>query len=62
MNLNESQKSQQKHTDGTDDRGAAEVLRRHHFGVELGVPFQLHPVAQMVEGGACSHFESFPCG
>lgn len=49
-----------RHTDGTDDRSAAEVLCRHHFGVQLGVPLQLHPVAKMVEGRACSHFEKLP--
>lgn len=45
-----------QHTNGTDDRGAAVVLRRHHIGVELRMPFQLHPVAQMVERAAGRHF------
>lgn len=47
----------QVHTNGTDDRSAAEVLRRHHLGVKLGVPFQLHAVAQVVERGSGRHFE-----
>jgi hypothetical protein len=46
----------QTHTNGTDDRGAAEVLGRHHLGVKLGVPFQLHAVAQVVEGSSGRHF------
>lgn len=45
------------HTNGTDDGGTAEVLRGHHLGVELGVPLQLHPVGQVVEGGSGRHCE-----
>ena len=45
------------HTNGTDDRGTAEVLRRHHLGVELGVPLQLHPVGKVVKRVAGRHFE-----
>ena len=44
-----------QHTNSTDDGGAAEVLRRHHLGVELGVPLQLHPVGQVVEGASGRH-------
>ena len=46
-----------RHTNGANDGGAAEVLRRHHLGVELGVPLQLHAVAQVVEGVGGSHFD-----
>lgn len=45
------------HTNGTNDGGAAEVLRRHHLGVELGVPLQLHAVAQVVKGVGGRHFD-----
>lgn len=45
------------HTNGTDDGGTAEVLRRNHLGVELGVPLQLHPVAQVVKRAAGCHFD-----
>ena len=44
-----------EHTNGTDDGGTAEVLGRHHLGVELGVPLQLHPVGQVVKGASGSH-------
>lgn len=47
-----------EHTNGTDDGGTAEVLGRHHLGVELGVPLQLHPVGQVVEGASGSHYDS----
>lgn len=43
-------------TNGANDGSTAEVLRRDHLGVELGVPLQLHPVAEMVEGAADGHF------
>lgn len=46
-----------KHTNGSDDGGTAEVLGRDHLGVELGVPLQLHTVAEVVEGVGGSHFE-----
>lgn len=45
------------HTNGTDDGGTAEVLRRNHLSVELGVPFQLHPVAQVVMRAGGRHFD-----
>lgn len=44
------------HTDGTDDGGTAEVLGGIHLGVELGVPLQLHAVAEVVEGAGGRHF------
>ena len=43
-------------TNGANDGSTAEVLRRDHLGVKLGVPLQLHPVAEMVEGAADGHF------
>lgn len=46
-----------KHTNGSDDGGTAEVLGRDHLGVELGVPLQLHTVAEVVEGVGGGHFE-----
>ena len=46
-----------EHTNGTDDGGPAEVLGRNHLSVELGVPFQLHAVGEVVEGGGSRHFD-----
>lgn len=46
-----------RHTNGTNDGGTTEVLGRHHLGVQLGVPLQLHAVGQVVEGVAGRHFE-----
>lgn len=46
-----------RHTDGANDGGATEVLRRNHLRVQLGVPFQLHTVAQVVKRIAGGHFE-----
>lgn len=43
-------------TNGANDGSTTEVLRRDHLSVELGVPLQLHPVAEMVEGAADGHF------
>lgn len=45
------------HTNGTNDGGTAEVLSRHHLGVKLGVPLQLHAVAQVIEGAGGRHFD-----
>lgn len=42
-------------TDGANDGGATVVLGGNHLRVELGVPLQLHPVAEMVEGRADGH-------
>ena len=50
-----------KHTNGANDRSTAEVLHGNHFRVELGVPFQLHAVAEMVEGAAGGHFDCSGC-
>lgn len=36
-------------TNSANDGCATKVLRRHHLGVQLGVPFQLHSIAQMVQ-------------
>lgn len=47
----------QERTDGSDDGGAAEVLGGHHLSVELGVPLQLHAVAQVVEGRTGGHLD-----
>ena len=44
-----------RHTNGTDDGSAAEVLRRHHLGVQLGGPLQLHAVGKVIEGRAGRH-------
>lgn len=49
------------HTDGTDDGGTAEVLGGRHLGVQLGVPLQLHAVAEVVEGAGGRHFENAFC-
>ena len=45
-----------KHTNGSDDGGTAEVLGRDHLSVELGVPLQLHTVAEVVERVGGGHF------
>lgn len=37
-------------TNGTDDRGATEVLCRDHLSGELRMPLQLHLVVQVVDG------------
>ena len=49
------------HTDSTDDGGTAEVLGGRHLGVQLGVPLQLHAVAEVVEGAGGRHFENAFC-
>lgn len=36
-------------TDGADDGGAAIVLRRNIFGVELRGPLKLHAIGQMIQ-------------
>jgi hypothetical protein len=51
-----------RHTNGANDGGAAVVLRRNDFGMKLGVPFQLHTVAEVVERGRGRHLDltNFP--
>lgn len=46
-----------QHTNGANDGSATEVLHGDHLRVELGVPLQLHTVAEMVDGVAGGHFE-----
>lgn len=45
-----------QHTNGANDGSATEVFHGNHLRVELGVPLQLHTVAEMVDGVAGGHF------
>lgn len=51
-----------QHTNGSNDGGATVVLRRHHLGVKLGEPLQLHAVVEVIEGSAGSHFTGLRIG
>lgn len=44
-------------TNGANDGSTTEVLHGNHVRVELGMPFQLHAVAEMVVGVADGHFD-----
>lgn len=44
-----------RRTNGSNDGGTAVVPRGRHLRAELGVPLQLHAVAEMVEGACGSH-------
>lgn len=46
-----------EHTNGANDGSTTKVLHGNHVRVELGMPFQLHPVAEMVVGVADGHFD-----
>lgn len=44
-----------RHTNGSNDGGTAVVPCGRHIRAELGVPLQLHTVAEMVERACGSH-------
>lgn len=48
-----------QHTDGADDGRAAVVFGWSHIRMKLGMPFQLHTVAEVVERGRGRHFDGF---
>lgn len=51
------EKQRRELTNGANDGSTTEVLHGNHVRVELGMPFQLHAVAEMVVGVADGHFD-----